>query len=96
MNEGNNPHLCSTLGALEWVNHQKGKPPDSSAIIRILGDSREFYPAPVLTTTSSALLVDIDISGTSQLTRISEDAWMGLDENKNCDEHVSWGDPKVG
>jgi hypothetical protein len=49
----------------------------------------------MLSTSHAALAVDIDIAGVSQLTLISDDAGQGLHENKNCDDHVSWGDPVV-
>jgi len=77
------------------VDDEKGKSPYSSVIIRIEGDGRELFRSPVLSTTDAALAVDVDITGVSQLTLISDDAGQGLNENKNCDDHVSWGDPVV-
>jgi hypothetical protein len=39
--------------------------------------------------------IDIDITGVSELVLITEDANVGLGNNKNCDDHVSWADPVV-
>ena len=81
--------------AFVGVDDEKGKSPYSSVIVRIEGDGRELYRSPMLSTSHAALAVDIDIAGVSQLTLISDDAGQGLNENKNCDDHVSWGDPVV-
>lgn len=81
--------------AFVGVDDEKGKSPYSSVIIRIEGDGRELYRSPILSTSHASLAVNVDITGVSQLTLISDDADQGLNDNKNCDDHVSWGDPVV-
>jgi endo-alpha-N-acetylgalactosaminidase len=81
--------------ALVGVDDEKGKSVYASALVRIEGDGREIFRSPVLSSPTLPLPIDIDITGVSELVLITEDANVGLGNNKNCDDHVSWADPVV-
>jgi hypothetical protein len=77
------------------IDDEKGSSPYGSALVTIVGDGRELYRSPVFTASTPRLEIDIDISGISELVLTSEDAGQGLGSNTNCDDHVSWADPRV-
>jgi hypothetical protein len=67
----------------------------SSVQVRIEGDGRELYRSPIMAADTAAQHVNIDITGVSELVLIADDAGSGQGNNKNYDDHVSWGDPIV-
>jgi endo-alpha-N-acetylgalactosaminidase len=81
--------------AFVGIDDEKGFSRYASVVARVEGDGRELYRSPVLSTAMPEILIDLDISGVSELVLISDDAAQGLGTNTNCDDHVSWADPII-
>jgi hypothetical protein len=77
------------------LDDEKKASPYGSVIIRIEGDGKELFRSSIITMKTRPIDVDIDIHGVQELSLITEDAGRGLNDNFNCDDHVSWADPVV-
>jgi hypothetical protein len=77
------------------LDDEKSKSTYGSAVAIVLADGKEIFHSPVLTIKSPPLKIKLPIVGVQELTLITKDAGEGLGNNYICDDHFSWGDPRV-